>query len=115
MRRRSEDTEREYEERRRLVAEMLGATPRCRAGAGLLEQVRALDPPLADRMLRAGILCSGSAAPVDVHEILPRSAGGSITDRANCVAVCRACHRFIHGNPKLARAAGLLRSRYAVS
>jgi 5-methylcytosine-specific restriction endonuclease McrA len=32
---------------------------------------------------------------LDVHELTRRSHGGSITDPANCVALCRACHRAI--------------------
>lgn len=42
------------------------------------------------------------------HEIKPRSAGGSITDPANCLATCWACHEWIHGHPNQAREKGLL-------
>lgn len=57
----------------------------------------------------------GSRMPgwLDVHEIVPRSAGGSITDLDNCVAACRACHDFIHGNPNWATANGWKRTRDA--
>jgi hypothetical protein len=54
--------------------------------------------------------CEGVA--VDGHEVLPRSAGGSITDPANIVISCRACHRHITENPAWARKAGWVRSRY---
>jgi len=110
-----ERAEAEREERRLLVVDLLGATRSCQAGAALHREVVRLDPALADKLVRAGIICSGNAVPMDVHELLPRSAGGSILDRANCIAVCRACHRFAHTNPKVARAAGVLRSRYAVA
>ncbi len=49
----------------------------------------------------------------DVHEILSRSAGGSILDPANVVATCRKCHDFVHQHPALAESLGLRRSRYA--
>lgn len=54
--------------------------------------------------------CEGEA--VDGHEVLPRSAGGSATDPANILLVCRACHTWIHGHPEQSRKMGLLRSRY---
>lgn len=50
---------------------------------------------------------------VDVHEILSRSAGGSILDESNVMAVCRACHDFAGRMPKVhAFELGLRRSRY---
>lgn len=112
MRRASTSGVEEREQRRALVADLLGRTAACQAGAALHAQVARLDPALADKLVRAGIICAGNVAPVDVHELLPRSAGGSIVDPTNCIAVCRACHRFAHTNPKVARAAGVLRSRY---
>jgi 5-methylcytosine-specific restriction endonuclease McrA len=54
------------------------------------------------------------ADAVDVHEVLPRSAGGSILDEDNLRAVCRTCHRWIHEHPKEATASGWLVSRYSV-
>jgi len=46
---------------------------------------------------------------VDVHEILPRSAGGKIVDTNwdNFMAVCRYCHTMITDNPKEAQQRGL--------
>jgi 5-methylcytosine-specific restriction endonuclease McrA len=44
----------------------------------------------------------------DAHEIVPRSAGGSITDRANIAFLCRPCHRWIGDNPAQAMADGWL-------
>ena len=43
----------------------------------------------------------------DAHEILSRARGGSITDPANLVALCRPCHTFITDNPRAAHAEGL--------
>lgn len=55
--------------------------------------------------------CDGQPA-TDVHEKLRRSAGGSITDDANVLALCRPCHEWVHANPADAIAKGLLLSRY---
>jgi hypothetical protein len=55
--------------------------------------------------------CMGASS--HVHERLPRSAGGSIVLRANLVAICAACHSWIHDDePEIATAAGLKVSRY---
>lgn len=93
---RSAKTKDKYEReggRRDVVAAMLQAGPLCAAGYAI-----------------GGSVCARLA--VDVHEILPRSAGGSIVDATNLLRVCRACHRWIHEHPKEARALGLLASRY---
>lgn len=50
--------------------------------------------------------------PVDVHEPLTRARGGSILDPDNALAVCRACHDWIHQHPAAAKDIGLLRSNY---
>jgi 5-methylcytosine-specific restriction endonuclease McrA len=42
----------------------------------------------------------------DVHERVLRSAGGSIVDPANLVALCRPCHTAVHHSPTQARAEG---------
>lgn len=44
---------------------------------------------------------------VDVHELINRSQGGSITDRRNLLAVCRPCHRRITENPSDAEILGM--------
>lgn len=49
-----------------------------------------------------------------VHEILRRSAGGSIIDETNLMAVCEKHHDWIHFvDPAEARRRGFLKSRYA--
>jgi hypothetical protein len=36
----------------------------------------------------------------DVHEILTRARGGSITDPDNCLALCRRCHSWLTDHPQ---------------
>lgn len=50
--------------------------------------------------------CTGHA--VDVHELLSRGRGGSITARANCVTGCRHCHEKVTQNPAEAEKRGWL-------
>jgi 5-methylcytosine-specific restriction endonuclease McrA len=74
---------RENSLRRRVVLETFGRNPTCeRCGA------RPAD---------------------DVHELTPRSKGGSIVDPANLTVLCRPCHDAVHLNPTTARAEGWLR------
>lgn len=42
----------------------------------------------------------------DLHELLSRARGGSITDPENVRAVCRGCHDYITRNPAWAEANG---------
>jgi hypothetical protein len=114
---RSEKQEQVYEVRRELVRQVLIEKRRCEAGRAILTHLFSLDPGLAIgggkwKSVRGGLTCGGEDAPDDVHELLPRSAGGSITERANCIAVCRTCHRWIHEHPAASRRLGLLKSRY---
>lgn len=51
------------------------------------------------------LICTGAAE--QVHEILARSQGGSITDPKNCLAVCGCCHTWITSNMNEARKLGL--------
>lgn len=48
------------------------------------------------------------AEATDPHEFVPRSAGGSITDRENIVGLCRLCHEAVHSSPEQAYAEGWL-------
>jgi hypothetical protein len=43
-----------------------------------------------------------TVAQDDRHEIVPIGVGGKVTT-ANCVAVCRACHDALHGEPGVGR------------
>ena len=45
--------------------------------------------------------------PVDIHELVNRSQGGSILDKDNLLAVCRPCHNRITVSPKIAESLGL--------
>lgn len=44
----------------------------------------------------------------DAHELLKRSRGGSITDPANIVLLCRTCHEWTESEPLQALAEGWL-------
>lgn len=52
--------------------------------------------------------CTGTA--IELHEIVKRSRGGSITDPENVVPICRNCHRFTEEYPAIATKIGLLAS-----
>lgn len=54
--------------------------------------------------------CLGHAT--DLHEVLTRARGGSITDPANCLHLCRPCHSWVTDHPKESLAAGLVRSSW---
>lgn len=51
---------------------------------------------------------------VDVHEILPRSAGGSMTDDENLADLCRPCHDWVTLHPRLAEVEGFRRFRFKI-
>lgn len=63
---------------------------------------------------RAKHLCEAHVAGVcsrraeHVHHVRLRSRGGS-DDPSNLLALCHACHRFIHDNPAWATAQGFMR------
>lgn len=59
---------------------------------------------VAARIVRT-VACRG---PLDGHERLPRSRGGSAYDIENIITVCRIHHGWIHAHPKEARSHGLL-------
>jgi 5-methylcytosine-specific restriction endonuclease McrA len=98
MRYRSKKKEKEYVERRKLVADLLSEQPYCQACPAF-----AVHDEKATYVRRAS---------VDVHELKRRSQGGSITDRDNCIAVCRECHNRIGNNPQLAFDLGLAKKSW---
>lgn len=109
----------DQEGRRAFVARMLDKRVVCEAGqrigvhlrSAVLRSVSAeATPDGIGTAIEVWIHCSVYA--VDVHEILARSAGGSILDEANVLCLCRACHDWIGNNPKAALALGLRKSRY---
>ena len=87
LRPRSKKMEKIYEERRPFVEQFLRENPKCQA--------------YWDEN------CFEWSS--DVHEILPRSAGGLIVggDLANYLAVCRYCHTMIDMHPEEAHRRGL--------
>ncbi len=78
----------ENRERRKVLAEIAEEHPGCAASLPM---------------------CTGWAQ--DGHEVLTRARGGSITDRANIIGVCRPCHDEITepSDPGLMYELGLLR------
>ena len=50
---------------------------------------------------------------VDGHELLRRSAGGSITDKSGIVGLCRPCHEWVGMHPAQAIRDGWAVSRYS--
>lgn len=54
------------------------------------------------------ILTTRCAGPLDGHERLPRSRGGSPYDLANVITLCRSHHEWVHGHPREAREFDLL-------
>lgn len=79
--------------RRKVIAQVLETRKACEAG-------------FVVRRVDARHRCAGH--PSDIHEPLTRARGGSITDPANMVVVCRPCHDWIHAHPSLATSVGLL-------
>lgn len=68
-------------------------------------EVRRRDRSCRARDLIPAVRCGG---PLDVHEIIPRSAwrkGYLVVD--NCVLICRAHHQWVDANPDEAHANGL--------
>jgi hypothetical protein len=106
MRRRSEKTAKVYEQRRELVVRLLKERPRCEACPRILAWCS------ANGWMGRRPQCQRDS--VDCHEILKRSAGGSILDEANILCVCRVGHDWIGRHPIAAKAIGLDRSRYGV-
>ena len=49
-----------------------------------------------------------SYVATDLHEILTRARGGSITDPENILLLCRECHRFITEEPEWAKENGFV-------
>ncbi len=86
LRARSTSVQRTYRAARRpLVAALLAQHPACQ--------------------LRIDGVCTHRA--VDVHELLSRARGGSITDPANCRTTCRPCHDYVTTHPADAQRLGL--------
>ena len=73
-----------------------------------------------DRTCRAGPVMRAASWPLrppvacnvtidDVHEVKTRARGGDYLDAANCIGVCRPCHRWITEHPAEAHRLGLVR------
>ena len=101
------DTEGRHAFRERILAER----PVCQAGLliGMHLLAKEGTSVLSAQAIRCRAACTIHSA--DVHEILARSAGGSIVEDSNVLAVCRSCHNWIGRFPQQATALGLRRSR----
>ena len=66
--------------------------------------------PLVKQMLEEQPICMRCRTNPsdDVHEIVSRARGGSITDPANLVCLCRLCHGWVTTHPKEAADEGWL-------
>jgi len=93
MKYRSDKREAEYVERRAIVGRLLEERPKCEACTILA--------------VYEGKVTYKHRNSKDIHEIKPRSAGGSITDEGNLLALCRPCHTFVTDNPRTAANMGL--------
>ena len=102
------------EGRRALVARLLeGGYVACEAGHRIGRRLCGLAPPNTDgHRATDPIFARCLRRATDVHEILPRSAGGSISEPGNLLRVCRFCHEWVHEHPAEAREIGLLLSRF---
>ena len=43
-------------------------------------------------------LCD-SPEGIQVHHVIPKGSGGSVTSMHNLITLCRQCHANVHGNP----------------
>ena len=109
LRSRSKKRQRDAGQRRVMVRDELARRELCEAGARIYQyRVETHGKVDADRLNERYARCNGLA--VELHEPLTRARGGSILDPSNTVAVCRACHDWIHDNPTSATKVGLLKS-----
>ena len=100
LRRRSAKQQALYDVRVPIIREAMAEGVLCQAGIRI-----------ADFDLEAANRCRIRAQ--DWHEKLSRARGGSITDPANRLWVCRPCHDWIGANPALAERAGLAVSAFS--
>ena len=84
--------------RRAFVSRVLAARPMCEAA----KRIASVDDEHA---------CGRDS--VDVHEVKTRGRGGDILDEANVLALCRACHDWIHAHPATSLRVGLLASSWS--
>lgn len=98
------------EGRRAFVERILRERPECEAGERIGTMPATFVSDIDDL---DGVWLGCARLSVDVHEILARSAGGSILDEKNVLAVCRRCHDWIGNHPREAIGLGLRLSRYA--
>ena len=94
--------------RKEMVRRELTKRPMCEAGPQIGSY--RLERHGLEYAIRLAVGAPCTTRAVDIHEPLTRARGGSILDPANTVAVCRACHDWIHTHPESATRLGLLAS-----
>jgi 5-methylcytosine-specific restriction endonuclease McrA len=73
--------------------------------------------PLVRDLLQEHPVCQrcSAARSTDVHEPKLRSRGGDPLVKAQCVALCRDCHDWVHQNPADATAEGWMKHSWEVA
>lgn len=99
------------DERRAFVARILRERPQCEARHYLRPIVGTLTGVDQDRVVAALRGCTWRST--EVHELLSRARGGSIVDDSIACALCHRCHHWVTTEPRLAKLAGLQRSRWS--
>lgn len=115
LRPRSKKTEAKYRGsggRRAVVAGLLEARPKCQAGVLIGTRILNEQGKKPRTAAEAATAAKCTVRTKHVHEVLRRSAGGSILDADNLIAACPTCHHWIHEHPAAARELGLLVSRH---
>ena len=105
---RSAKTKEVYKSRRKIVRDMLALNSECQACIiiAVYDRQQEKSKNWNDRPSnRYGVIMARK--PVDIHELINRSQGGSILENKNLMAVCRECHMRITENPKEAELLGL--------
>jgi len=105
---RSAKTKEVYKSRRKIVRDMLEEYSECQACViiAVYDRQQEKSKNWNDRPSnRYGVIMARK--PVDIHELINRSQGGSILENKNLMAVCRECHMRITENPKEAELLGL--------
>lgn len=99
------------DERKAFVARILRERPQCESRHFLRPIVGTLTGVDQDRVLAALRGCTWQST--EVHELLSRARGGSIVDDSNTASLCHTCHAWVTTEPRLAKLAGLQRSRWS--
>ena len=95
------------DERRAFMARILSERRGCEGLSHLRDIVHTVGER-DQRVVLDALRACNFLHPSEVHEKRKRSRGGSITDDANVLALCRSCHAFTEAEPRLSTLAGML-------